>query len=60
MMAFTLTWCLLSAENERNSSWDWSRDSLTEMVLFIQSIEGLTSFSQGSPRIMFSLPRFMT
>ena len=26
------SWCLVSAENERNSSWDWLMDSLTEMV----------------------------
>ena len=53
-------WRLVSVENERKSSCDWSRDSLTEMVLLVQSMEGLTSFSQGSPRITFSLPRFMT
>ena len=74
MMALTLTccggltegqmkwelWCLVLVENERNSSCDWSRDSLTEMVLLVQSMEGLTSFSQGSPRITFSFPRFIT
>ena len=54
------SWHLVSAEKEQNSSWDWSRDSLTAMVFLAQSIEGLTSFSQGSPRITFSFPRFMT
>ena len=53
------SWHLVSSENERNSSWDWSMDSLTEMVLLTQLMEGLTSFSQGSPRITFSFPRFM-
>ena len=74
MIAFTFTchggltegrtkcdlWRLVSAEKEQNSSWDWSRDSLMAMVFLAQSMEGLTSFSQGSPRIMFSFPRFMT
>ena len=54
------SWRLMSAEKEQNSSCDWSRDSLTEMVLLTQSMEGLTSFSQGSPRMTFSFPRFMT
>ena len=54
------SWHLVSAENERKSSWDWSRDSLTEIVLLAQLMEGLTSFSQGSPRITFSFPRFIT
>ena len=54
------SWRLVSAENERKSSWDWSRVSLIEMVLSTQSMEGLTSFSQGSPRMTFSFPRFMT
>ena len=54
------SWCLVSVENERNNSCDWSRDSLMEMVLLVQSMEGLTSFSQGSPRITFSFPRFIT
>ena len=54
------SWRLVSAEKEQNSSWDWSRDSLMAMVFLVQSIEGLMSFSQGSPRITFSFPRFMT
>ena len=54
------SWRSVSAENERKSSWDWSRDSLIEIVLLTQSMEGLTSFSQGSPRMMFPFPRFMT
>ena len=31
-----------------------------ERVFSTQLIEGLTSFSQGSPRITFSFPRFRT
>ena len=54
------SWRLVSAEKEQNSSCDWSRDSLTAMVFSAQLIEGLMSFSQGSPRITFSFPRFMT
>ena len=50
---------LVSTEKEQKSSWDWSRDSLMERVLSIQLIVGLSSFNQGSPRIMFSFPRFM-
>ena len=48
------------AEKEQKSSWDWSRDSLMERVFLVQSIVGLSSFSQGSPRITFSFPRFIT
>ena len=51
---------LVLFEKEQNSSWDWSRDSLIAMVFSVQLIEGLTSFSQGNPKIMFSFPRFMT
>ena len=51
---------LVSTENKQKSSWDWSRDSLMERVLSTQLIMGLTSFSQGSPRIMFSFPRLRT
>ena len=51
---------LVSTEKEQNSSWDWLRDSLMERVFSVQLIEGLTSFSQGSPRIMFSFPRLRT
>ena len=31
-----------------------------DRVFCAQLMEGLTSFSQGSPRMMFSLPREMT
>ena len=51
---------LVSTEKEQKSSWDWSRDSLMKRVLSTQLIVGLTSFSQGSPRITFSLPRLRT
>ena len=50
---------LVSTEKEQKSSWDWSRDSLMERVFSAQSIVGLSSFSQGSPRITFSFPRFI-
>ena len=50
---------LVSAEKERKSSCDWSSNSLMESVFLVQLITGFTSFSQGSPRIMFSFPRFM-
>ena len=49
--------CLVLTEKEQKSSWDWSRDSLMERVLSTQLIVGLASFSQGSPRIIFSFPR---
>ena len=52
--------CLVSMEKEQKSSWDWLRDSLMERVLLTQLIIGLTSFSQGSPRITFSFPRLRT
>ena len=51
---------LVSGEKEWKSSCDWSSNSLMESVFRVQSITGLTSFSQGSPRITFSFPRFMT
>ena len=51
---------LVSTEKEQKSSWDWLRDSLMERVLSTQLIVGLTSFSQGSPRITFSFPRLRT
>ena len=50
MIALTLV--CREMEKEQKSSWDWSRDSLIERVLSTQLIMGLTSFSQGSPRIM--------
>ena len=50
---------LVSTEKEQKSSWDWLRDSLMERVFLTQSIVGLSSFSQGSPRITFSFPRFI-
>ena len=51
---------LVSMDKEQKSSWDWSRDSLIERVLSTHLIVGLTSFSQGSPRITFSFPRLRT
>ena len=51
---------LVLAEKEQKSSCDWSSDSLMESIFWVQSITGLTSFSQGSPRIMFLFPRFIT
>ena len=51
---------LVSTEKEQKRSWDWPRDSLMERVLLTQLIVGLTSFSQGSPRITFSFPRLRT
>jgi hypothetical protein len=45
---------------ERKRSLDWSRDSGTDRVHLAQSMVGLTSLSQGSPRMMFSLPRERT
>ena len=45
---------------ERYSSFDWSRDSSMDKVCLFQSMVGLTSISQGSPRITFSFPREMT
>jgi hypothetical protein len=45
---------------KRKRSLDWLRDSGTDRVRLAQSIVGLISLSQGSPRMMFSLPRERT
>jgi hypothetical protein len=45
---------------ERKSSLDWSRDLGIDRVRLAQSMVGLTSLSQGSPRMTFSLPRERT
>jgi hypothetical protein len=45
---------------ERKRSLDWSRDSGMDRVRLIQSMVGLTSLSQGSPRMTFLFPKERT